>query len=202
MKILHRATVGSVLHRTNSATSDVDIKTVYKNTLEEKLDPFFKELTIRNEAEDETLFELEHFTRMVVKNNPTAMEIGFSDMFETGHNSKPVRDIAELALDTELYTKHCNGFIHSLRQEKNQTPKRLHHAARMATHLDIYLMWGTIEYNVLTYPNYDYLMSIKRGETSAAAFDFRKREIRQIWHSQLLDDIREIVYTEYTEGIT
>lgn len=182
-RIIYTATTGSHLHRTNNEHSDTDIRSVYVLRRDDRVSPFGFQKTF---DEDEHVgYEVTHFAMMLSKNNPTAMEIAWSDLSD-GFNDELVyviREMAYSALDTVKYVKSCNGMIQGLLNERQQTPKRLHHAARMLGHLEIYIHTGHLIYDTRLYVDYERLLRIKRGEEGVDNIDFSKREPKTIHHT-------------------
>jgi predicted nucleotidyltransferase len=201
---VYKVLCGSHLHRTENENSDLDIRSVHLDTIRQKLSPFHRE-KVKEGGDDTLSFELGHFVRLLAKNNPTVMEIAFSDLMIPTHLNdtsaltvqKDIRNMAKCLLDTIMYTKACNGFIQGLLQQRQQTPKRLHHAARMATHLDIYLKTGKLVYNTKRYDNREDLLRIKRGEMTYPEDMFFKREPDTIWDTQDLASAENMCYNMY-----
>lgn len=108
-----------------------------------------------------------------------------------------LRALRDVALDTDLYLKHCNGMI--MNMLTRATPKRLHHAARVHTHLTKYAESGIIDFNAKNYDNYDYLMAIKRGEADLEPKYLEKVYSDRVWHTQDRSAIERIVIEEYLE---
>jgi hypothetical protein len=161
----------------------------------ERLSPFRGTETRTSTYSDTVFYELSHFAKMLAKCNPTAVETVFA-RHATGDQA--LMDLMlNAALDTELYVKQCNGFIHGM--IKTATPKSLHHAARVHTHLTNYVNYGILEFNAATYVNYFELMKIKRGELP---LDKRYREPVQLtktWDIQNRTELERIVVAEYME---
>lgn len=191
---LFTCVVGSTLHRTTTPQSDVDTRSVYALSLSDRLSPFVSEKvkTVHGDNHESVSFEFSHFARFIAKNNPTAMEILLSDAAE-GFRTDLIPPLLHAALDTELYVKQTNGMI--LGMQRKGSPKSLHHAERLRTHLRLYANTGLLLLDASTYNNYDYLMAIKRGEVVPE--DREPIEVNHKFHTQDLDRLSQIVYDVY-----
>lgn len=191
---LFTAVVGSTLHGTALQDSDVDTRSVYALSLEDRLSPFVGERTKtqKGDKHDEVAYELTHFARFVAKNNPTAMEVLLSGVVY-GPRIELIPHMLRAALDTELYVKQTNGMI--LGMQKKASPKSLHHAERLREHLKMYVATGIILLDARQYRNYEYLMAVKRGEVVPE--NREPIQADRMWHHQDLDALRKIVYDVY-----
>jgi hypothetical protein len=210
MKLLFRVTTGSTYHRTNTFTSDVDLRSVYRLSLRDRLSPFsenapqdalslvFPVTGRANKKVEHTFFELSHFARTLAKCNPTAIEVAKAAI-DQGRPS-PASTMLSLAMDTENYAKQCNGFI--LGMFRDGKPKSLHHGWRVALHLRRYLLTGELDFDCTSYPEYDDLMRVKAGVLTPHERVFDKQEPNQIWHVQDLDKLSELVCDMYLKDLT
>lgn len=197
-KTLFSCVTGSKLHRTDTKDSDTDLRVVYRDSLEDRLSPLNRQTTTHTDMyTDTTYFELTHFAKMLHKCNPTAIEILHGSDMEGDHNLAGYLALA--AMDTDKYVAQCNGMI--LGMIGRATPKRLHHAARIHTHLTMYVKSGILEFNAAKYDNYEYLCALKRGE---AAFDekYAEKVVRnRMWDEGNEKLLNSVVVRQYKEDL-
>lgn len=198
MNVLFEATVGSHFHNTATLNSDVDLRTVYRLSLRERLSPFTESMIKKKEeGTDHEFFELSHFARMLAKCNVTALEIAEAGWKQTG--SAIALILANEAMDTEKFTAQCNGFVQGM--WNSGTPKSLHHGWRVALLLRRYLLTGDLDFDCTSYPEYDDLMRVKAGIITPHEKLFDKQAPTRIWHIQNLDNIARVVYNTYLQDI-
>lgn len=199
-KMIFDCVVGSKLHRTDGPDSDTDRRVVYRRHLREQLSPFTSTPDVYQglpQYSDTTYFELSHFARMLMKGNPTAIEVVHG--LQRGGDRSLLEQILVAAMDTEKYVAQGNGLV--IGMLKRETPKRLHHAVRMHTHLELYVRTGNLVFDATKYENYSYLMALKRGEVQFDEKYAEKVEPKRIWDTQDLDKVEEMVYNEYIKDL-
>ena len=199
-KVIFTGVVGSKLHRTDGPTSDTDTRVVYRRSLTEQLSPFRTNTDVHEGIEqysNTTYFELSHFARMLCKGNPTTVEIVHA--LHRGGDRYLLEELLRAAMDTEKYVSQCNGMIQGML--KRATPKRLHHAARVHTHLTNYVERGIIDFNAARYHNYGYLLALKRGEAEFDPKYAEKVHVRRVWDVADREAVDNLVLEQYMEDV-
>ncbi len=208
MNIIYTAMVGSKAHGTDDENSDTDVRHVFLRDLKDQIAPLdhmkpTKEIKGEHK-DDEIAYELSHFGRMLLKNNPTAHEIAWSKHREG--DVKFIIDLAYAALDSELYISHNLGFITSMLKDNN--PKSMYHAARISLHLKTYMTEGAMIFDTNFYGvgERQWLLDLKHGETTLPeGWSFNVDDYKMsAWtmHKAQPHRVQSLVYGRYLkEGI-
>jgi len=133
MNIIFKGIVGSTAYGLNTEESDIDIKGVYQQPLEDILGFKYKERI--DVSKDEVYYELRKFIELIGKSNPTILEMLWLPDNMVVQTSDAFEELKRYRID--FLTKACkNSFVgyvyHQLEKAKNnKNTKNLMHVYRL-----------------------------------------------------------------------